>query len=125
MARLQKKHSSKEKKKKQEGEVPTDAAEGKKVAKVVTSGAKIVPSSSKKDISIKSSASVKSDKKNIFKQGIEYLQEVQSELKKVTWPTQKQTMGTTLVVIVLVTIVSIFLGLFDFGFSKLIQAVLA
>lgn len=125
MARLQKKQSSKEKKKKQEDEAPTDATEGKEIAKVVTSGAKVVPSISKKDISIKSSTSAKSDKKNIFKQGIEYLQEVQSELKKVTWPTQKQTLGTTLVVIVLVTIVSIFLGLFDLGFSKLIQAVLA
>ncbi|MCP3898970.1 MAG: preprotein translocase subunit SecE [Desulfobacteraceae bacterium] len=124
MARLQKKHSSKDKKKKQEKDSSRSTSEGK-IAKVAASSAKSVPSSSKKSDSIKGSTSDQSDKKNIFKQGIEYLQEVQSELKKVTWPTRKQTMGTTLVVIVLVAIVSVFLGLFDFGFSKLIQAVLA
>ncbi len=124
MARLQKKHSSKDKKKKQEKDSSRSTSEGK-IAKVATSSAKSVPSSSKKSDSIKNSTSDQSDKKNIFKQGIEYLQEVQSELKKVTWPTRKQTMGTTLVVIVLVAIVSVFLGLFDYGFSKLIQAVLA
>ncbi|MCK5543151.1 MAG: preprotein translocase subunit SecE [Desulfobacterales bacterium] len=125
MARLQKKHSSKEKKKRQDGDESIDTAESKKPVKVVLSGAKNILSSSKKDNSVKSTTSDKSNKKNIFKQGIEYLQEVQSELKKVTWPTRKQTLGTTLVVIVLVVIVSIFLGLFDMGFSKLIQAVLA
>ena len=125
MARLQKKHSSKEKKKKQESGDSKDITEGKKITKVVPPKAKSAPSSSKKGDSVKSSTSDQSDKKNIFKQGIEYLQEVQSELKKVTWPTRKQTLGTTLVVIVLVAIVSIFLGLFDMGFSKLIQAVLA
>ena len=125
MARLQKKHSSKVKKKRQEGDDSIQTTEGKKIVKAVSSGVKNVPSSSKKGDLVKSSASEKSDKKNIFKQGIEYLQEVQSELKKVTWPTRKQTMGTTLVVIVLVAIVSIFLGLFDYGFSQLIHAVLA
>jgi preprotein translocase subunit SecE len=125
MARLQKKHSSKVKKKRQEGDDSIKTTEGKKIVKAVSSGVKNVPSSSKKGDSVKSSASEKSDKKNMFKIGIEYLQEVQSELKKVTWPTRKQTMGTTLVVMVLVAIVSIFLGLFDMGFSKLIQAVLA
>ena len=122
MARLQKKHSLKDKHKKKEIK---DSAEGKKTANVILSGAKSITSSSKKGNSVKSSTAGQADKKNIFKQGIEYLQEVQSELKKVTWPTRKQTMGTTLVVIVLVAIVSIFLGLFDMGFSKLIQAVLA
>ncbi len=124
MARLQKKHSSKDKKKKQVKDSSRSTSESK-ITKVAASGVKSVPSSSKKSDSIKSSISDQSDKKNIFKQSIEYLQEVQSELKKVTWPTRKQTMGTTLVVIVLVAIVSVFLGLFDYGFSKLIQAVLA
>ena len=122
MARLQKKHSSKEKNKKKEIK---DSAEDKKTTKVILSGAKDITSSSKKGNSVKRSTSTHADKKNIFQQGIEYLQEVQSELKKVTWPTRKQTLGTTLVVIVLVAIVSIFLGMFDYGFSQLIHAVLA
>ena len=122
MARLQKKHSSKEKNRKKE---INDSTEDKKTANVILSGAKNKTSSSKKGNSAKSLTVSQADKKNIFQQGIEYLQEVQSELKKVTWPTRKQTMGTTLVVIVLVAIVSIFLGLFDYGFSQLIHAVLA
>ena len=125
MARLQKKQSSKEKKVRKEKIDSQDPAEDKKPAKALVSGSKSDTTNSKKNIPAKSSTLDQSAKKNIFKQGIEFLQEVQSELKKVTWPTRKQTMGTTLVVIVLVAIVSIFLGLFDYGFSQLIHAVLA
>jgi preprotein translocase subunit SecE len=46
------------------------------------------------------------------------------ELKKVTWPSRKQTMGSTVVVLVLVIIISLFLGVVDFGLSSLIQWVL-
>ena len=55
---------------------------------------------------------------------IQFLREVKIELKKVTWPTRKQTMGSTVVVIILVVIIAIFLGVVDFGLSKLIQTVL-
>ena len=43
-------------------------------------------------------------------QGREFLNEVQVEFKKVTWPTQKETVGGTIGVIVLVALVA--LGLF-------------
>ncbi len=125
MARLQKKHSSKEKNKKKEISDSAVVTNEKQSVKTVSSAVKNLSSSSKKGNSIKNSTPNPSGKKNIFTQGIEFLQEVQSELKKVTWPTKKQTISTTLVVIVLVAIVSIFLGLFDFGFSQLIHAVLA
>jgi len=46
------------------------------------------------------------------------------ELKKVTWPTPKQTLASTSVVIVVVIIVSIFLGIVDFGLTKVIKLVL-
>ncbi|MBT8341700.1 MAG: preprotein translocase subunit SecE [Desulfatitalea sp.] len=55
---------------------------------------------------------------------IQFLREVKIELKKVTWPSRKQTMGSTLVVIILVMIISFFLGVVDFGLSSLIQTVL-
>jgi len=55
---------------------------------------------------------------------IQFLREVVIELKKVTWPSRKQTMGSTLVMIILVMIISLFLGMVDMGLSKLIQAVL-
>ena len=54
----------------------------------------------------------------------QFLREVNVELKKVTWPTRKQTVGLSVVVIVLSLIVSLFLGLIDIGLSSLIRLVL-
>jgi preprotein translocase subunit SecE len=56
--------------------------------------------------------------------GIQFLREVKIELKKVTWPTRKQTLGSTVVVIVLVMIIAFFLGLVDIGLSSLVRLVL-
>jgi preprotein translocase subunit SecE len=54
----------------------------------------------------------------------QFLREVKIELKKVTWPSRKETIGSTAVVIILVIIVSAFLGLVDMGLSSLIRLVL-
>ncbi|RJQ68833.1 MAG: preprotein translocase subunit SecE [Desulfobacteraceae bacterium] len=59
-----------------------------------------------------------------LQKSIQFLREVKIELKKVTWPSRKQTMGSTVVVIILVMIISLFLGLVDFGLSSLIRVVL-
>ena len=56
--------------------------------------------------------------------GLQFLREVSLELKKVTWPTRKQTIGLTVVVIILVLIISLFLGVIDIGLSSLIRLVL-
>jgi preprotein translocase subunit SecE len=63
-------------------------------------------------------------KDNIFSKSAQFLREVKVELKKVTWPSRKQTVGSTIVVIVLVMIISLFLGVVDFGISSLIRMVL-
>ena len=55
---------------------------------------------------------------------IRFLKEAKIELKKVTWPTPRQTLASTSVVIIVVIIVSIFLGIVDFGLSKAIRLVL-
>jgi preprotein translocase subunit SecE len=55
---------------------------------------------------------------------IQFLREVRVELRKVTWPSRKQTIGSTVVVIVLVLIISIFLGVVDMGLSSLVNVVL-
>lgn len=39
--------------------------------------------------------------------------EVTAELKKVTWPTRKETMSATIIVVVTVIVASAFLGIFD------------
>lgn len=53
-----------------------------------------------------------------------FLEEAKTELKKVTWPAPKQALASTSVVIVLIIIISIFLGLIDFGLAKLARLVL-
>lgn len=54
----------------------------------------------------------------------QFLEEARAELKKVTWPTRNQTLASTAVVLVVVIVVSMFLGLVDFGLAKLIKALL-
>ncbi len=61
---------------------------------------------------------------NIFSRTTEFFREVKVELRKVVWPTRKQTTGTTVVVIIFVFIVAAFLGVFDYSLSKLVQVVL-
>ena len=53
-----------------------------------------------------------------------FLREAQVELKKVTWPTPKEALASTSVVIVVVMIVSLFLGVVDLGLTKIIRLVL-
>ena len=56
-----------------------------------------------------------------------YFRELRSELKKVTWPTPKQVLKNTLIVIVCVLIIGAFIWVFDFvaryGIDNLIKAV--
>jgi preprotein translocase subunit SecE len=60
----------------------------------------------------------------LWTKAAQFLREVKIELKKVTWPSRKETMASTAVVIILVIIVSVFLGLVDVGLSSLIRVVL-
>ena len=57
-------------------------------------------------------------------QAVQFLREVKIELKKVAWPSRKQTIGSTVVVIILVVVVSLFLGVVDVGLSSLVRVVL-
>jgi len=54
----------------------------------------------------------------------QFLDEARAELKKVTWPTRKQTLASTAVVLVVSIFLSIFLGLVDFGLTKIIKVLL-
>ena len=71
------------------------------------------------------SSNAVSKKMNIVQKGVQFCKDVKIELKKVIWPTRKQTAGSTVVVIILVFITAVFLGLVDFSLSKLVQLVLA
>lgn len=54
----------------------------------------------------------------------QFFREVKVELKKVTWPSRKEAVASTSVVVVLVLLASVFLGLVDLGLSRLIRAVI-
>jgi preprotein translocase subunit SecE len=54
----------------------------------------------------------------------EFIQESWQELKKVYWPSRKETYAATGVVIVVVILISIYLAAVDFVLTKAIQAVL-
>jgi len=59
--------------------------------------------------------------KEKFEAAKQFLREVKTELKKVTWPSRKDTLSGTLVVLVAVFIIAIFLGVVDSGLSNLIK----
>jgi preprotein translocase subunit SecE len=54
----------------------------------------------------------------------EFIQEAWQELKKVYWPSRKETYAATGVVIIVVILVSIYLAGVDFVLTKAIQAML-
>ena len=52
---------------------------------------------------------------------INYLKETRAELEHVTWPTRREAIGFTVVVIVVSIATAIFLGFFDYLFSLILQ----
>jgi len=52
---------------------------------------------------------------------INFFRETWEELKKVSWPTRREAGYLTALVILLCVIVAVLLGLFDYGFSKLVD----
>jgi preprotein translocase subunit SecE len=54
----------------------------------------------------------------------EYIKDTKGELKHVSWPTRKQAVVFTVIVIVVSIATAIFLGAFDFLFSIGIKALI-
>jgi len=55
---------------------------------------------------------------------VEFFSDVRSELKKISYPSRSETIGSTAVVIVLVLIVSLFLRFADIVISLLVVKIL-
>ena len=55
---------------------------------------------------------------------IQFLSDVKGEVQKVTWPSKKEAMGGTVVVLVVVFFTAVFLGLVDMVLSKVVEALL-
>ena len=69
--------------------------------------------------------SEKKAKPGVFARIGKWFKEMRSELKKVVWPTGKQTLNNTVIVIVCCIIVGICIWLFDWLASSVISALLA
>ena len=55
---------------------------------------------------------------------VEFIKETKKEMRHVNWPTRKQTMNFTIVVIIISLLVAYFLGLFDFIFTSALEQIL-
>jgi preprotein translocase subunit SecE len=62
---------------------------------------------------------------DIFQKVRQFIREVRAELKRVTWPTRKETVGSTSVVLVLVLIVAAFLMIVDLVLQTLMRGILS
>ena len=134
MGRLQRKKASGAKKKKKRKADTAATAQGQSLndagaVKVVNADRRKQDNQSAKTFVPKKQPQVSSavpakPKDNFITSTVQFLREVKIELKKVTWPSRKQTIGSTVVVIVVVILISIFLGSVDIGLSSLIRAVL-
>ena len=131
MGRLQKKKTAKDKKKKKQASQGSAGALSNQATSSMFSGSagasakalmKRTVAPKKAPTQIRSAPRIKQP--NFLEKGIQFLREVKVELKKVTWSTRKQTIGSTAVVLILVMIISFFLGLVDIGLSNIVRLVL-
>lgn len=66
------------------------------------------------------------EKKNgFFKRVAKYFREMKSELKKVVWPTKKQLINNTVVVVLCSIVVGVFIWIFDAVGSLFVQGLIS
>ena len=66
----------------------------------------------------------KGSKKTIFKRIVLFLRDYKSEVKKIVWPSFKDVIKNTLIVIIICVIVGVLIWLVDFGLGKLLELIL-
>ncbi|MDZ7726464.1 MAG: preprotein translocase subunit SecE [Candidatus Campbellbacteria bacterium] len=59
----------------------------------------------------------------MIERGLNYLRNVRGEVKHVSWPTQREIVSFTIVVIALSLLVAGMLGLFDVVLTEVIQSI--
>ncbi|NLD36144.1 MAG: preprotein translocase subunit SecE [Desulfatiglans sp.] len=78
-----------------------------------------MPEKRDSDIKIKKQA----EKINIVTITSQFLKDAKTEFKKVKWPTRKELIASTTIVIILVIIAAIYLSLVDFGLMSVINKI--
>lgn len=72
----------------------------------------------------KSAASKSTAKKKKARKGFKkYFREVVSEVKKVTWPSTKDLINNTIVVVVFILIFAIIVGIIDLGLGQILKLI--
>jgi len=66
---------------------------------------------------------LKNSKKKM-KKLIDYFIESKNELAKVVWPSRKATISMSIAVVVIAVVVSLFLGLVDYGLTRVLGLIL-
>lgn len=54
-----------------------------------------------------------------------FFEESKVEIKKVVWPSRKETVSTCIAVVVVTLVIALYLGLVDLGLSKLVAVILS
>ena len=62
---------------------------------------------------------VKKNRPNMMK----YFRGVVAEMKKVSWPTRKELINTTIIVLTFIVVFSIIVGAIDLGLGKLLELI--
>ena len=62
--------------------------------------------------------------KSYLDQGVSFVQESWTELSKVHFPSPRETMQATLVVVVLALVMALWLGLVDMGATRVVRTLL-
>ncbi len=80
----------------------------------------------KKDVAEKAAAKTKKpEKKNgFFKRMIRFFKDLKGEFKKIVWPSKKQVVNNTLVVLAVVIVLGVFVAALDTVLSLIVHFVL-
>lgn len=109
------------KKKKKKSAAPAQAAADKSQAVAVA----VAESKVSKKRKAVAKPSVKERTSGTIETIRQFLREVRIELSKVTWPTRKDTIASTSVVLVIVFLIGAFLGIVDLGLSRVMRILLS
>jgi preprotein translocase subunit SecE len=62
--------------------------------------------------------------KTYMSDAVQFFREVKVELQKVTFPTRQETVGSTIIVLVLTVIVAVYLGFSDWVLARIARSLL-
>jgi preprotein translocase subunit SecE len=60
----------------------------------------------------------------MYEKAVQFFRDVGSEVRKVTFPSRKETLASTVVVLIAVFVVTVYLGVVDFALSMVIRSIL-